>query len=140
PRNPFLAAWPSAIHDVVPVRRDGRLLVRDADGNALPVTPTWLGPRLLAISGGHPVTLVAEWDGSWLRPLSAVVGGRLAAVSGSEFEATAETRGDTGWSQLVSAALLGTERSGGTVPVPQTVASLVTGAEPERALLAAAGS
>jgi hypothetical protein len=139
-RNPFLAAWPSAIHDVVPVRRDGRLLVRDADGNALPVTPTWLGPRLLAISGGHPVTLVAEWDGTWLRPLSAVAGGRLAAVSGSEFEATAETRGDTGWSQLVSAALLGTERSGGTVPVPQSVASLVTGAEPERALLAAAGS
>ena len=139
-RNPFLAAWPSAIRDVVPVRRDGRLLVRDADGNALPVTPSWLAPRLLAISGGHPVTLVAEWDGTWLRPLSALAEGRLAAVSGSGSDATAETNGDIGWPQLVSAALLGTERVGGSVPVPESVASLVTGAEPERALLAAAGS
>jgi hypothetical protein len=47
---------------------------------------------------------------------------------------------DPEWAALVSAALLGTERTGGNAPVPATVAGLVQGADPEQAILVAAGS
>jgi hypothetical protein len=47
---------------------------------------------------------------------------------------------DSDWSALVSAALLGTERTGGNTPIPATVDALVAGADPEGAILAAAGS
>jgi hypothetical protein len=47
---------------------------------------------------------------------------------------------DPEWSALVSAALLGTERTGGSAPIPATVAGLVAGADTEQAILVAAGS
>ena len=47
---------------------------------------------------------------------------------------------DPDWSALVSAALLGTERTGGTAPIPAAVAGLVAGADTEQAILAAAAS
>ncbi len=47
---------------------------------------------------------------------------------------------DPDWSALVSAALLGTERTGGNAPIPATVAALVAGAEAEQAILVAAGT
>ncbi len=138
-RNPFAGSWPVVIGDVVPVLRGDQLLVRDPDGTALPLLTSDVAPRLFAVSGGHPVTLVAEWDGNWLRPLAAFADGHLASV-------TTDTEGlelkieDPDWSALVSAALLGTERTGGNAPIPATVAGLVAGAEPERAILVAAGS
>jgi uncharacterized protein DUF5691 len=47
---------------------------------------------------------------------------------------------DPDWSALVSAALLGTERTGGTAPIPASVADLVAGADTEGAILSAAAS
>ena len=47
---------------------------------------------------------------------------------------------DPDWSALVSAALLGTERIGGSAPIPTAVASLVAGTDTEQAILAAAAS
>ena len=113
--------------------------MRDADGTALPLLTSDVAPRLFAMSGGHPVTLVAEWDGSWLRPLAAFTDGRLASVT-TDAESTDVKVDDPEWSALVSAALLGTERTGGNAPIPATVAGLVAGADTERAILAAAGS
>ena len=48
--------------------------LRDGEGYALPFKDAdgWL---LLALSGGHPVDLAAEWDGKSLRPLGAMVDG-----------------------------------------------------------------
>ena len=138
-RNPFAGSWPVVIGDVVPVLRGDRLLVRHADGTALSLIAPDVAPRLLAVSGGHPITLVAEWDGTWLRPLAAFADGRLASV-------TADTEGlevkidDPEWSALVSAALLGTERTGGSAPIPATVAGLVQGSDTEQTILVAAGS
>ncbi len=120
-RNPFVGAWPVVIGDVVPILRDGRLLVRDADGIALSLVTPEVAPRLLAISGGHPIHLVAEWDGAWLRPLAAFADGRLASVT-ADPEAIEVKIDDPDWSALVSAALLGTERTGGTAPIPESVA------------------
>jgi Family of unknown function (DUF5691)/SWIM zinc finger len=138
-RNPFAGSWPVVIGDVVPVLRGDQLLVRGTDGTALPLLTSDVAPRLLAVSGGHPITFVAEWDGNWLRPLAAFADGRLASV-------TTDTDGqdvkidDPEWSALVSAALLGTERTGGNTPTPGAVANLVAAADPEQAILVAAGS
>ena len=138
-RNPFTGAWPVLIGDVVPVLRGDRLLVRDAEGTALPIVTADVAPRLLAISGGHPILLVAEWDGAWLRPLAAFADGRLASVTADADTIEAKID-DPDWSALVSAALLGTERTGGTAPIPAAVAGLVAGADTEQAILAAAAS
>ena len=138
-RNPFAGAWPVLIGDVVPVLRGDRLLVRDAEGTALPIVTADVAPRLLAISGGHPILLVAEWDGAWLRPLAAFADGRLASVT-ADADTIEVKIDDPDWSALVSAALLGTERTGGTAPIPTAVAGLVAGADTEQAILAAAAS
>ena len=138
-RNPFAGAWPVLIGGVVPVLRGDRLVVRDLDGTALPVLAADVAPRLLAVSGGHPIVLVAEWDGAWLRPLATFADGRLASVT-ADTDAIEVKIDDPDWSALVSAALLGTERTGGAAPVPAAVAGLVAGADTEGAMLAAAGS
>ena len=139
-RNPFLDAWPVAVGEVVPVVRGESLLVREEDGTALPVFPDTLGPRLLAISGGGPVTVVGEWDGSFLRPLSVLAGSRLVGIdSTDDAPRTVPPDSTPGWSELVSAALLGTERSGGSLPVPGAAMLPVDGRDREHALLAAAG-
>ena len=137
--NPFAGAWPVLIGDVVPVVRGDQLLVRDADGTALPIVTADIAPRLLAISGGHPILLVAEWDGAWLRPLAAFADGRLASVT-ADADTVEVKIDDPDWSALVSAALLGTERTGGTAPIPTAVAALVAGTDTEQAILAAAAS
>jgi hypothetical protein len=138
-QNPFAGSWPVVIGDVVPVLRGDQLLVRDADGTALPLLASEVAPRLFAVSGGHPITLVAEWDGNWLRPLAAFADGRLASVT-TDAEGLEVMIDDPDWSGLVSGALLGTERTGGNTPIPATVEALVAGADPEQAILAAAGS
>lgn len=137
--NPFAGAWPVLVADVVPVLHDDRLLVRDADGTALPIVSADVAPRLLAVSGGHPIVLVAEWDGAWLRPLAAFADGRLAAVSADPEPAEVNVD-DPDWAALVSAALLGTERTGGTAPIPDSVTALVVGTDTEGAILVAAGT
>ena len=138
-RNPFAGAWPVVIGGVVPVLRGDELLVRDVDGTALDLVTVDVAPRLSAVSGGHPITLVAEWDGASLRPLAAIAEGRLAALT-ADVETLAVRSHDPEWSALVSAALLGTERTGGNAPIPVAVADLVAGADTEQAILAAAGS
>jgi SWIM zinc finger len=76
--QPWLERLPTALSGVVPLL-DGRLeggrwLVRDRAGEALPLAggEHW---TLLALSGGQPVNLAAEWDGEGLIPLGVVAGG-----------------------------------------------------------------
>lgn len=78
--DPWLTAWPAVLAGLVPVpsgdggRRGWQ--VADTAGDGLPVAPD--GPvdlwRLLAVSGGRPVTLAAEWTPRGLRPLSVLSG------------------------------------------------------------------
>jgi SWIM zinc finger len=76
--QPWLERLPTALSGVVPLL-DGRLeggrwLVRDRAGEALPLAggEHW---TLLALSGGRPVNLAAEWYGEGLIPLGVVAGG-----------------------------------------------------------------
>jgi len=74
-QNPWLAQFPMALQEVTLLRRDEHWVVRDIAGHILPLeTPSdqgWrFGWRLLAISGGYPITLFGEWNGHQFYPLS----------------------------------------------------------------------
>jgi hypothetical protein len=68
--DPWLDTWP-AVLDVRPARSPGPA-VSDAAGDAVPLHPEagvcW---TLLALSGGHPVTVAGEWTPRGLWPLTA---------------------------------------------------------------------
>jgi hypothetical protein len=75
-RDPWLDRWPAVLSGVRLARSPGErngswnLQVVDSEGDALPLLPTdpW---RLLAVSGGRPVTFAGEWSPRGLRPLAA---------------------------------------------------------------------
>jgi hypothetical protein len=85
--QPWLERLPVALNGVVPLAygvADGRRwLIRDRAGLALPLAggEHW---TLLALSGGRPVDLVAEWDGEGLLPLSAVASGTYHVLQGDK--------------------------------------------------------
>ncbi len=69
--NPWIERFPMLLTNVVPRRQDIGWFIRDEVGHILPVKPefdkNW---ELLALSGGHPVTLFGEWNGQRFMPLS----------------------------------------------------------------------
>jgi hypothetical protein len=151
-RNPFVTSWPTILRDVVPIGRGGELLLRDATGAAIRSTPPAIAARLVALAGGHPVTVFGLWSGRSIRVLSAHADGRLVdlgtEVGGDDDEVAIEpvpVRGQPGsagggdpWGRLVSAALLGTER-GEPEPLalPEPVAA-ISGRPTESRFLATA--
>lgn len=70
---PWLDHFPLLLMAMTPIRVDDRWLLQDAQGVVLPLAnrlesdANW---QLLALSGGHPVTVLGEWDGTELMPLS----------------------------------------------------------------------
>ena len=58
--DPWLEAWPVVLADAVPAW-DGRWHLADPDGNALPLT-AGRHQRLLAVTGGQPTAIAAEWS------------------------------------------------------------------------------
>ena len=75
-RQPWQERFLAVLSPVTPYYggKMGAWHVHDMDGAALPLLPGdyW---RLLAISGGHPLEAVGEWDGRALRVLGALRGG-----------------------------------------------------------------
>lgn len=66
--DPWTDSWPLVLAGAVPCL-DG---LADEEGNALPLHPSVGVPwRLLAVSGGRPLTVAAEWTPRGLRPLTA---------------------------------------------------------------------
>ncbi len=78
--NPFADRFPIFLAGVVPVVDASRRLVAEPGGAALPLSGSrdWLS--LLALSGGEPVDLFAEWDGFALHPLSVSAEGALVSL------------------------------------------------------------
>ena len=73
--NPWLLYYPVYLNAVQPLRQGGELLLIDQKGASIPCVPEYTGGyRLLAVSGGGPLTLFAEFDGYRLRPLSLLTG------------------------------------------------------------------
>jgi hypothetical protein len=79
--QPWLERLPVTLEAVVPLLDGGRWLVRDRDGEVLPLAggDHW---TLLSLSGGYPVDLAAEWDGDILLPLGVVAEGTYRVIQG----------------------------------------------------------
>jgi hypothetical protein len=79
--QPWLERLPVTLEAVVPLLDGGRWLVRDRDGEVLPLAggDHW---TLLSLSGGYPVDLAAEWDGDALLPLGVVAEGTYRMIQG----------------------------------------------------------
>jgi hypothetical protein len=68
-RDPWVDRWPAVLEDVRLARVGGEPHVVDRHGDALPLR-TGMPWRLLAVSGGAPVTVAGEWSARGLLPLS----------------------------------------------------------------------
>jgi hypothetical protein len=69
--NPWIERVPLSLEGVTPFYRDGRWLIRDAEGCQILLSPRLnQGWWLMACSGGNPIGLFGEFDGDSLRPLS----------------------------------------------------------------------
>lgn len=71
-RQPWFQRLPVLLHHATPVLRGRQWLARDADGREAPLRVSdddgW---QLLALGGGHPLTVFGEWHGVCWRPLTA---------------------------------------------------------------------
>ncbi len=78
--QPWTGFVPTLLADVLvrpPGESDARIwTVRDAENRTLPLAGTdhW---TLLAVSGGHPLTIFGQWDGMELLPLSVIAEDRF---------------------------------------------------------------
>jgi len=75
--NPWLERFPFLIQQVVPILIEGSLFVSDRT-SLIPTSKrferNW---TLLALSGGHPVTIFGEWNGFDFFPLSIWIEGKF---------------------------------------------------------------
>ncbi|MEU8697377.1 SWIM zinc finger family protein [Streptomyces sp. NPDC048680] len=74
--DPWLDSWPVTLRDVIPVPSEGGWQLADADGDsALPVAPSALSRpalwKLVAVSGGGPLTVFGECGHRGFDPLAA---------------------------------------------------------------------
>ncbi|MFD4456548.1 DUF5691 domain-containing protein [Nocardia sp. NPDC058480] len=105
--DPWLRAWPALLTDVVPVLDENGWQLVASDGTALPL-PAGVRPwRLIAVAGGHPVTVCGEWRADGFDPISVFSAGE---VSDLETEFPTEITPTPALAELVSVALLGTAR------------------------------
>jgi hypothetical protein len=76
--SPWAGASLVVLRDVVPVPEPWAVV--DATGAALPLRGSG-HEVLLALSGGHPLTLAGEWDGYAFAPRTAWAEGRRVALA-----------------------------------------------------------
>ncbi len=70
--NPWLRTFPMLLQQVIPWQKDDLWFALDSQKQIIPlkIASDLNGWQMLALSGGHPVTLFGEWDGEQLLPLS----------------------------------------------------------------------
>ena len=79
--SPWLLYYPVYLNAVRPIQAGADLFLVDAAGQSFPIDPAFTGfYQLLAVSGGRPMALFAEFDGYRLRPLSLLTGQGLVPV------------------------------------------------------------
>lgn len=81
-RNPFLEHFGWVVRSVRPSLEQSRLVFMDQYGKRIPTSSSqdpWL---VLALSGGHPVTLAGEYDGETFTPMGLWVNQSAYGLSG----------------------------------------------------------
>ena len=77
-RNPWIERFAMPLMSVVPVKDREGFSVRDTEGASLLIASRFQKKwELLALSGGAPIGLFAEWNGLDLLPMSVVAEGRF---------------------------------------------------------------
>ena len=82
-KSPWVELFPMALEAVSVHRLDERWVLRDAEGQTVPIASRFPRPRswqMLAQSGGHPVGIFGEWDGEELLPLGLSVDGHFSIM------------------------------------------------------------
>lgn len=78
--NPWLEHFPILLKSAIPVARGSESAICDPSGesrHALPVASNFdAGWQIMSLSGGHPVAIFGEWDGSRYMPVSLWTEGR----------------------------------------------------------------
>lgn len=75
--NPWIEAIPAPLHTVIPVRRGERWFGRDINGRLISLRSDSIDAwKLMALSGGHPISIFGEWNGRSLLPISVWAEGR----------------------------------------------------------------
>ncbi len=75
---PWLNGFPAAFESVIPYNIGVDFFIADADGRSLPLfLPEESGWKLLAFSGGYPISVFGEWLGEKLAVLLVVGEGRF---------------------------------------------------------------
>jgi hypothetical protein len=75
--NPWIEALPALLQTVVPMHRNEKWLARDVDGRLLSLRcDAATGWKLIALSGGYPMSIFGEWNGRSLLPIAAWADGR----------------------------------------------------------------
>lgn len=70
-KNPFLSLLPVILNDFAVILQEGRFYALDREQFYLKLnTAEEKNWKLLAVSGGQPISFFAEWDGQMLNPLS----------------------------------------------------------------------
>ena len=79
--HPWLPEFPCCIEQVIPVKEQEELILVDQEKKIIPVhvkeANVW---KVLAVSGGHPITVFGEWTGDVFVLLSMVGDGRFVVV------------------------------------------------------------
>ena len=69
--NGWLEQLPVFVADLIPTEAEGVVSIIDSEGRTLPLAPEFrYGWQLLGLSGGHKLSVIGEWDGNALLPLS----------------------------------------------------------------------
>ncbi|WP_067791565.1 DUF5691 domain-containing protein [Nocardia amikacinitolerans] len=139
--DPWLRTWPVLLRDVIPVVGDAGWQVVDGEGAALPLAPGEQPWSLLAVSGGHPVSVFGEWTVDGLVPISVFAVGEMIDLA-SEPALYRDSPAPSGTTDdLISAALLGTARrtfDPARLPAPVAAAAERLRADPAFLLLESA--
>ena len=71
-KNPWLPQFPVLMTQVIPVFLKNNFFLIDKEKKSIPIGEYQLSLwQLLALSGGHPISVFGEWDGKIFTPLNA---------------------------------------------------------------------
>lgn len=83
--NPWLYNLPCLLAAVQPVVSDGQYWLVDTEGEALAMNmPEQTFWTMMAVSGGHPISVFCEWENGAFRPLSIVMPEKIIDLGGGK--------------------------------------------------------